>query len=150
MNPNIKPLEFKVSDDTIATDTGIPLQGEKWFKVMDLDSTYYNDYFNPEHQNEKLSAGVPRKYMLDHFDKLLHVIQCFFICEGYFNMVYQYHLILLMHFTSKQALNLPFYLYRSLGKMSEKVQARSKRVEHNIFHFGLMKLLVLEEIRNLN
>jgi hypothetical protein len=146
----IGPLEFQVSEDTIATTTGIPVQGEKWFKGMALDSTYCNDYFKLEHQNEKLSAGVPRKYMLDHFDKLLHVIQCFFTCEGRFNMVYQYHLRLLMHFTGKQALNLPFYLYRSLGKMSNKVQERSKWVEHNIFHSGLIKLLVLEELRKKN
>jgi hypothetical protein len=123
------------------------MQGDKWFKGMALDSTYCNDYFKPEHHNENLSAGVPRNYMLDHFDKLLHVIQCYFTCEGHFNMVYQYHIRLLMHFTGKKALNLPFYLYRSLGKMSDKVQERSKRVEHSIFHSGLIKLLVLEELR---
>jgi len=146
----IESLEFQVLEDTIAATTGIPMQGKKWFKGMALDSTYCNDYFKPEHQNEKLSAGVPRKYMLDHFDKLLRVIQRFFTCEGRFNMVYQYHLILLMHFTSKQALNLPFYLYRSLGEMSDKVQARSKRVEHSLFHSCLIKLLVLEERKKTN
>jgi hypothetical protein len=146
----IKPLEFHVSEYTIEATTGIPVQGEKWFKGMALDSTYCNDYFKPEHQNEKLSAGIPRKYMLDHFDKLLRVIQRFFTCEGRFNMVYLYHIRLLMHFTGKKALNFPFYLYRSPGKISDKVQLKSKQVEHNIFHSGLIKLLVLEELRKTN
>jgi hypothetical protein len=128
----------------------MPFQGEKWFKGMALDPAYCNDYLKPEYQNENLSKGVPRNHMIDHYDKLLRVIQRYFTCEGRFNMVYQYHIRLLMHFTGKKALNLPFYLYRSLGKMVDKVQAKSKQIEHNVFHFGLIKLLVLEELRKTN
>jgi hypothetical protein len=43
----IIPLEFQVSEDTIASTIRIPMQGDKWFKGMALDSTFYNDYFNP-------------------------------------------------------------------------------------------------------
>jgi hypothetical protein len=64
-------LEFQVTEKTIATTTEIPLQGERWFKGMALDSSYCNDYFNPEYQNENLSKGVPRNHMLEHHDKLL-------------------------------------------------------------------------------
>jgi hypothetical protein len=55
-----------------------------------------------------------------------------------------------MHFTGKQFLNLPFYLLRSLGKMSDKVQAKSKLVERSVFHSGLIKMLVLEELKNID
>jgi hypothetical protein len=81
---------------------------------------------------------------------MLRVIQRYFTCEGIFNMVYQYHIRLLMHFTGKQSLNLPFYLLRSLGKMSDKVQAKSKLVENNVFHSRLIKMLVLEELKNID
>jgi hypothetical protein len=58
-----------------------------------------------------------------------------------------YHIIILMHFTGKKALNLPYYLFRSLGKMVYKVQAKSKQVEPSLFYSSLIKLLVLEELK---
>ena len=33
----IKRMSFKISIDAIATTTGIPNSGEKWFKSLDLD-----------------------------------------------------------------------------------------------------------------
>jgi hypothetical protein len=47
-------------------------------------------------------------------------------------------------------MNLPFYLFRSIGKMSDKVQAKSKQVDTNVFHYGLIKMLVMEELRKNN
>jgi len=37
-------------------------------------------------------------------------------------MIYQYHFMLLLHFTCKQHLDIPFYLLRALGKMAGKVK----------------------------
>jgi hypothetical protein len=61
-------------------------------------------------------------------------------------MVYQYHIRLLLHFTGKEATNLRFYLFRSTCKMSDRVQAKSKQVDTNVFNFGLIKI-VMEELR---
>ena len=88
--------------------------------------------------------------MIEYFDKMLRVIQRYFTCEGRFNMVYQYHIRMLLHFTRKEAMNLPFYLFRSIGKMSDKVQAKSKQVDTSVIHSGLIKLLVMEELRKTN
>jgi hypothetical protein len=38
-------LEIQVTEQTIASATGIPMQGERWFKGTPLDSSYCNDYF---------------------------------------------------------------------------------------------------------
>ena len=65
-------------------------------------------------------------------------------------MIYQYHFRLLLHFTGKKLLSLPFFLFISLGKMLDKVQARPESSETSIFHHGLIKLLVLEELKKLN
>ena len=65
-------------------------------------------------------------------------------------MIYQYHFRLFLHFTSKKLLGLPFFLFRSLGKMSDKVTARPKSSEPSMFHHVLIKLLVLEELKKLN
>jgi hypothetical protein len=58
-----------------------------------------------------------------------------------------YHIMLLMHFTGKKAPNLSYYLSRNLGKMADKVQDKSNQVKPSLFHFSLIKLLVLEEIK---
>jgi hypothetical protein len=55
-----------------------------------------------------------------------------------------------MHFIGKTPLNLPFYLYISLGKISDRVQAKANQVKTSLFHFSLVKLLVLEEHKKLN
>ena len=65
-------------------------------------------------------------------------------------MVYSYHLRLLLHFVGKRSLDLPFYLYRSLTKMSDKVQVKKEGNETYLFHHGFIKLLVLEELKRLD
>jgi hypothetical protein len=139
-----------VTEQTIVVAIEMPTQGDMWFKGMALDFTFCNDLFKPEHQDEDLTVGVPRKHMLDPFDKLLRVIQRYFTCEGHFRKVYKYHIRLLMHFIGKKPLKFPYYLYRSLGKMEERVQTRTKQIEVNLFHFSLIKLLVLEELKKTN
>jgi len=62
-------------------------------------------------------------------------------------MIYLYHVRLLMHFIGKKALNLTFFLYRSLGKMDDKVQTNPNQSESSMFHFALIKLLVLEKLK---
>jgi hypothetical protein len=88
--------------------------------------------------------------MLEYFDNILKVIYRYFTCEGRFNMVYQYHIKLLMHFTRKEPLNIPFYLLINLGKMLDKVQDKSKKLGTIVFHFDLIKMLVLEELKKTN
>jgi hypothetical protein len=81
---------------------------------------------------------------------MLRIIQRYFTCEGRFNTLYRYHIRLLLHFTGKVEMIIPFYLLRSIGKMSDRVQSKSKAVDTIIFHFGLIRMLVLEEMRKRN
>jgi hypothetical protein len=141
---------FPVSEESIVVATKIPILGERWFKGMPLDSAFYIDFLKPKYKNQKIGATIPREYVLDPYEKLLRVIQRYFTCEGRFDRVYQYHVRLLMHFTGKNPLNLPFYLYRSLGKMADRVQARADQLKSSMFHFSLVKLLIVEELRKLN
>ena len=63
--------------------------------------------------------------------------------------MYYYHFKLLLHFTGKISLDLPFYLFRSLGKMCEKVQLKKEACETSMFHHGLVKLIVLHELQKI-
>ena len=64
--------------------------------------------------------------------------------------MYQYHIRLILHFTGKDEMNIPFYLLGSIGKMSDRFQSKSKIVDTSIFHSGLIRILVLEELRKRN
>ena len=64
--------------------------------------------------------------------------------------MYSYHFKLLLHFIEKISLDLPFYLFRSLGKMCDKVQLKKEACETSLFHNGLVKLIVLHELQKLN
>jgi hypothetical protein len=143
-------LEFEVSEASIATTTEIPNTGERWFKSMILNASFSKDFLKPDYQKDNLSKGVPRSHLVEGFDKMLKIIQRYFTCEGRFNMIYQYHIRLLLHFTGKDSMNIPFYLLRSMGKMSDRVQAKSKAVDTSVFHSGLIRMLVMEELKKMN
>jgi hypothetical protein len=97
-----------------------------------------------------LFKGVSRIHLVEGFDKMMKIIQRYFTCEGRFNMLYQYHIRLLLHFTSKDSMNIHFYLLKSMGKISDRVQAKSKVVDTSVFHSGLIKMLVMEELKKRN
>jgi hypothetical protein len=146
LKTKVGDLEFEVTEASISAATGIPITGEKWFKAMALNAAYAKDFLKPEHQAGNLSKGVPRNHLIEQFDKILRIIQRYFTCEGRFNTLYQYHIRLLLHFTGKIEMNIPYYLLRSIGKMSDRIQSKSKAVDTSIFHSGLIRMLVSEEL----
>jgi hypothetical protein len=95
-------------------------------------------------------VGDITKCILEHYERMLRVLQQYFTCEGRFDRVYIYHIRIIMHFIGKNPLNLPFYLYISLGKMADMVQSRADKLKSSLFHFSLVKLLVVEEIKKSN
>jgi hypothetical protein len=135
-----------VSETSISATTGIPITGEKWFKFMALDVAYAKYFLNPEYQADNLTKGVTRNHLIEQFDRILRIIQRYFTCEGRFNTLYQYHIRLLLHFTGKIEMNIPYYLLRSIGNMSDRVQSKYKVVDTIIFHYGLIIILVYEEL----
>jgi hypothetical protein len=150
VSATIVGITFQVMEVTLSVVMEIPSRREKWFKGMPLDMLCYKDFIKPERLNQKIGADIPSQYLLDPFEKLLKIIRRYFTCEGRFDMVYPYHIRLLMHFTGKNTLNLPFFLCQSLGNMANNVRAKVDQSGNNLFHFSLIKMLVVEELRHLN
>jgi hypothetical protein len=139
-------LEFEVTETSISSATGIPISSEKWFKAMVLSSPFVKDIFNPEYRANELSKSMPRNQLIRQFDRILKIMQRYFTCEGRFNTLYHYHIRMLLHFTGKIEMNVPYYLLRSIGKMSDRVKAKSKDVDSSLFHSRLIRMLVSEEL----
>jgi hypothetical protein len=139
-------LEFEVTEAYISAATWIPITSEKWFKAMILSSYFSKYLFKPEYQANELSKSMPRSQLVEKFDRLLKIIQRYFTCEGRFNTLYHYHIRVLLHFTNKVEMNIPYYLLRRIGKMSNRVQVKSKDVDSSLFHSRLIRMLVSEEL----
>ena len=143
-------LNFSVSPKTIAQGIEIPRQGEECFKSTKFKLQNCDEFMKAEYVGNDIAVGIPRKYLKEDYFKLLVIIHKYFTCKGRFHMVYQYHFKLLLHFTGKQAIDLPFYLFRSLNKMVDNVQARPKNSDTSVFHHGIIKPLLLEELGKIN
>jgi hypothetical protein len=113
---------------------------------MKFDLTHCSSFLKPEFKEVDIKNGIPRNFLIDSYADFLVVIQKYFTCEGRFNLAFLYHFKLSMHFIGKEAINIPFFLFRSIGKMSDKVQAKTTTSSPALFHSSLIKLLVLEEL----
>jgi hypothetical protein len=131
--------------DLIAEVTEIPRIGELWFKSRRLEKEYWCQYMlKTEHRGDDLVKGVPRKWLLEEYDKLLFIIQRFFTCEGRYNCILKYHFKLLLHFTGKKEIDLPYFLFMSLQRMISFSQRNPGKLQKSIFHHALFKLIVIE------
>jgi hypothetical protein len=89
-------------------------------------------------------------YLEEKWKHLLKTIQVYITCEGRYSRVMIYHFKLMNHFTGRTPLNFPYYLHRSLTKMAYQVQAKPNQMQGRLFHHGLIKLIILEELQRRN
>jgi hypothetical protein len=116
---------------------------------MPLDVLCYEEFIKPDCLNGKVEAGIPSRYLQEPFRKLLRVIRKYFTCEGRFDRIHPHHIRLLMHFTGRRPLNLPFFLHQSLQEMADNVRAETNQPKKKLSHVSLIKLLIVEELRRL-
>jgi hypothetical protein len=67
-------IELEVSETIIAATTQIPKTGERWFKCMTLNASFYKDFLKPNYQKDNFSKGVPSSHLVEGFDKMLNII----------------------------------------------------------------------------
>jgi len=114
-------LNLKISREIIALVTEIPRGQDVWFKTFRFDMEPCKVFLKPEFAKTELTKAVPRNYIKDSYANLLLNIQHYFTCEGRYQKVYSYHFKLLLHFTDMISLDFPYFLYRSVAKMVDKV-----------------------------
>ena len=149
-NTKVGFLNLPISPEIISLVTKIPRGEERWFKNFRFEMEPCKIFLKPEFVDTDLTKAVPRGYVKDTYDNLLSNIQRYFTYEGRYHKVYSYHFKLLLHFTGIISLDLPFFLFRSLAKMTDKVQMKTQACETSLFHHGLVKLIVLHELQRVN
>jgi hypothetical protein len=54
------------------------------------------------------------------------LIQKYITCEGWFSLIYLYHVIILLHLKGDKPLNMPYYLLKYLSRMSKLSKIEKK------------------------
>jgi hypothetical protein len=77
----------------------------------------------------------------------LIVITRIITCEGRYYVFKAFHFRLLSHFQFNKPLNFPFYFLKSLENIYSHVQKNVANPHSILFHQGLIKLLVITELK---
>jgi len=93
------------------------------------------------------SRGVPRSWLQRPWDELVYIIQNFVNCEGRFSIVYLYHIKILQHLKREKIINMPCYFLKSLSKMSMSIQKQTRNEEKSLYHYGLIKMLIVHQLQ---
>jgi len=89
--------------------------------------------------------GTPIVLFKPPWNGLLLILKQFVTCEGLYGLVFLFHIHLLMVFLGF-GLNMSFYLLKSLQKMARFHQRQNLNTQSNLFHHGLIQILVISQL----
>ena len=78
----IGDLTLLVFDQSISKATGLPMEGEKWFKKGKLTRAQINRLLKPEFHIVKPRKGFPKYYLHEEWQHVLFVLQKIITGEG--------------------------------------------------------------------
>ena len=94
----------------------------------------------PLPDDTKLKIGVPVKFLKPEWRVYYEILVRYVSCDGCYSHLHLYHLRLLLALRGYK-LNLSFYLWQSLKKMSQTVRNFSN-LDRSLFHHGLIKIIL--------
>lgn len=142
-------LKFTITENTIATATNLPQVGDRWFKNRGLEDQAWRDMLkNLGMDTSIFTKGIPVNVIKEEWTALLLLVEKFITCEGCFGTMYMYHARIMMNFMEGHAINLPYFLLRSLKKMSSIVQKNVGHIEPHLYHHGLIRILIEDQLKN--
>jgi hypothetical protein len=100
-----------------------------------------------DHQHPDWKKGIPRNYIKEEYNPMITSLRRFVTYEGRYAMTFIYHLRLLLHFGGGPEIDFSYFLWMSLNKMVRGVKSTSKTEKTRIYHQGLIKMLVLHDLR---
>jgi hypothetical protein len=140
-------LTIRITEDSIALVTGLPQIGERYFKTKHFKDKSWVPFISRSRVVAvNWKKGIPRSWLVLPCDELAYLIQKFITCEGRFSIIYLYHIKLLQHLRGDCEINMPYFLLQSLSKMAKTVQKQGKKTERSLYHCGLIKMIIKNEL----
>ena len=121
--------EFQVDEALVAEVTELPRTGENWFKTTITKNIEFRSHLQPEQKNLIWKKSIPTSWLEEKWQHLLNAILVYITYEGRYNRVMICHFKLMNHFTGRNPLNLPFYLYKILTKMAHRLGPSQPRLQ---------------------
>jgi hypothetical protein len=128
-------VQLEITEDFMSRVTGLPLKGEKWFKNEKMEEVPWS-LFMVSCKFTCCPKGIPIAFLKPRWHSLILILKQFITCEGWYGLIFLYHIRLLMLFMGFE-LNMPFYLLMSLYKMSKRFKQQS--INSSLFHQGSLK-----------
>jgi hypothetical protein len=139
-------LLMLVTEHSMSKSCRLPVGRERWWKKENVVMDFVNQFLIPEKQNPNWKKGIPHSWVKKEWHTALLIIHKYITCEGRFSLVYLYHIRLLIHINGDYPLNLPYFLLKSLSKMSKRVQSHPTTAKGSLFHQGLIKTLIISSL----
>lgn len=141
-------FKLTVTETIVAAATGLPQEGERCFKNKIVDEQIWRIMLrNLGMDTTVFTRGIFVHALKEEWASLLLVIQKCITCEGCFGSMYMYHARLMMNFLEGQTLNFPHFLLLSFKKMSIIVQKHIGNIEPHLYHHGLIKVLIEDQLK---
>jgi hypothetical protein len=84
-------VQLEVTEDFIARATGLPQEGEKWFKNAKLEDVPWS-LFMVSHESTCCPKGIPINLLKPRWHGLILILKQFITCEGRYGLVFLYHI----------------------------------------------------------
>jgi hypothetical protein len=136
-----------IIEATIAEVIELPSTREKYFKGIIIDRSLCQKFLKYKHLDPYWTKGISTSWIKEEYFTMLFYLHKFLTYEGRYAVTFLYHLRLLLHFEGGPQIYFPHFPWMSLNKMVRGVKYASKKPETSLYHHGLMKLLVVHELR---
>jgi hypothetical protein len=135
-------IQLELNEEFMSSATGLAATGQRWFKNSKVDEVPWPLLFTSR-KIVSCDKGMPITTLKPRWHDLLVIVKQFVTCEGWYGLVFLYHLRLLMNFIG-YPLNMPHYLLRSLYNMSKRF--KHEKADSSLFHHGLIKLIIVHHL----
>jgi hypothetical protein len=144
-------VKITVTEETLASITGLENKGENWFKAQRLKGKGWTTFMDKMQQDLDWGKGVPRTWLSNPWRDVVFFIQKYLTCEGRYSLIFLYHILMLQHIKDKhKRVNMHFYLLKILTKMAMVVRKNPPNKDRFLYHHALVKILVLHKLEELN
>lgn len=138
-----------VTQEYLSQALDLPMIGEKYYKGLHFKEKAWTFFLEKNRKGTfDRTKGIPKEWFNEPWAELVLIIQKFLTCDRGYSIAHLYHVRLLQHIKGEDRINLPYFLYRSLLKMIETVKHEHRPKAGQIYHQGLIKILVEYQVRS--
>jgi hypothetical protein len=92
-------IQLEITEEFLREAMGLPLTGQKWFKNSKLEEVPWS-LFVTSRKIQCCKKGMPLSLLKYRWHSLLALLRLFVTCEGLYDLIFLYHIRMLMHFIS--------------------------------------------------